>query len=247
VLVRRADALKDVDQDRVLGALPGLGGGTLVLVARGADQRRKLVATCTRAGAAYGFPPVDVRGAQAWAVRLAREYGGELPAPAAQELVERSGVDLGVLAGEVAKLVLFAGQRARIEPRHVRDVVAAVRGHAVEDLADRLARRDVRGATAALRGLLADGEAPLRLLGFLAANVRRSLHVAELAEQGLRPDEIATRLAIPPWLVSKIAGRGRAADLARAFVTLRRLDLELKSTRPTDAIFEAAVLELTRT
>src|SRR5206468_12556561 len=60
LVVRQADALRDDDQGRVLEALPVLGAaGGLVLVARNADQRKRLLAACVRAGAAYGFPPVD--------------------------------------------------------------------------------------------------------------------------------------------------------------------------------------------
>jgi len=226
--------------------LPGLGaGGSLILVARAADQRRRLVAACARAGAAYGFAPLtDLRAAQAWAARLAREHGHEIAPAAAEELVERTGLDLGVLAGEFEKVCLHAGEGVRIEPAHVRAVVAAVRGHAVQELTDRLAARDLAGAARVLRRLLDDGEPPLRLVAFLAANLRRSLHVAELVEAGLPTEEVARRLGMPGWLVSRIRGRARSADLLRALLVLRRLDVELKSARPVEAVLDAALLEI---
>lgn len=247
LVVRRTDGLREEGQDHVLAALPTLGaGGTLVLVARTADQRRRLFAACVRAGAAYGFPPLEPRAAPAWVARLAREQGSEIAPAAVQEILDRSGSDLGILVGEIEKLVLHAGPGVRIQPTHVRSVVAAVRSHAVEELSDRLARRDLAGATRALRQLLAEGEPPLRVLAFLAANLRRALAVAELAEAGLGPDDIAARLGMPLWVVSRSLDRGRAADLIRALYTLRRLDQELKSTRPGAAVFEAALLEIAR-
>src|SRR5262249_29202092 len=66
----------------------------------------------------------------------------------------------------------------------------------------------------------------------------------ELAEAGLTPDGIAARLGMPPWLVAKSVGRGRAVELARALGVLRRLDLELKSARPAEAVVDAAPLEI---
>ena len=245
LVVRRADALRDEAEARVLDALPTLGpGGTLVLVARAADQRRRLAAACLRAGAAYGFGRVDDRGAADWVARLAHERGVETTPAATQELLDRSGVDLGVLAGEIDKLALHAGEGARIEPKHVRSVVAAVRQHGVDELTTHLARKNAGGAARALRLLLAEGEPPVRLLAFLGANFRRALHVAELAEAGVSQAEIAARLRMPPWLVGRIAGQGRATHLERSLHILRRLDLELKSTRPAEAVFEAAVLEI---
>ncbi len=246
LVVRRVEALREEEQERLLDALPTLGtGGCLVLVARAADQRRKLQAACIRAGAAFGFPAVAERRAQqAWVVRLARERGHDMAPTAVDELLDRVGADLGPLAGEVEKLALHAGAGKRLEPAHVRAVVASVRPHGVVELTDRLARRDLAGAARALRGLLAEGEPPIRLLAFLAANLRRALHVAELAEAGLTAEQIGQRLGMPGWLVSKSLGRGRAPALARALVVLERLDLELKSSRPAEAAFDAALLEI---
>jgi DNA polymerase III delta subunit len=246
--VRRADALPEADQARVTEALSGLGaGGALVLVARAADQRRKLVAACTRAGAAYAFPAVtEPRDLEAWVTRLARDRGHEVAPTAARELVERTGADLASMDGEVEKLSLHVGGQRRIDVTHVRELVAALRTHAVEELTDRLARRDLAGAVRVLRGLLAEGEPPIRAVAFLAANLRRALHVAELAERGQTPDQIAQRLGMPSWLVGRYAGRGRARDLTAALVVLERLDLDLKRSRPTEAVFEAALLEIAR-
>jgi DNA polymerase-3 subunit delta len=248
LVVRRAEALREEEQAALLEALPVLGtGGTLVLVARAADQRRKLFAACLRAGAGYAFPALgDRRAVQPWVGRLARERGHDVAPAAVEELLDRVGADLGALAGEIDKLSLHAGTGRRIEAAQVRTVVAAMRPHAVEELSDRLARGDLGGAAHALRQLLAEGEPPVRLVAFLAANLRRALHVAELAESGLRPEEIGQRLGMPGWLVSRNLGRGRAADLARALGVLARLDLELKSSRPAEAVFDAALLDVVR-
>ena len=246
LVLRNADKLRDDDQARVLDALPALGaGGALILeVAGDADQRRKLIAACLRAGAGFGFPELDAGAAAPWVVRLARERGHEIASAAVEELLERAGPTLGVLAGELDKLSLHVGPGTRIEAEHVRAVATSARSHKVEELTDRLARRDLPGAARVLRQLHAEGVSPLLVVGFLAANLRRALHVAELAEQGLGPAQIAERLGMPRWLVDKSRRRGRAADLERALLVLRRLDLELKSARDEEACFDAALLEI---
>jgi DNA polymerase III subunit delta len=246
LVVRHADALREDDQAVVLEALPSLGeGGSLILVAGAADQRRRLFGSCLRAGAAHAFPQLDTRAAQPWVVRLARERGHEIAPAATQDLVERGGSNLGVLDAELEKLSLHAGPRTRIEQAHVRAMVTAARAHGVDELTDRLARRDRAGAARMLRQLLAEGEPPLRLIAFLASNLRRSLHVSELAETGLGPEQIGQRLNMPAWLVSKSLGRGKAKDLTRALFVLRRVDLELKSARAGEAVLDAALLEIT--
>ena len=246
LVLRTADKLREEDQAGVLDALPTLGaGGTLVLVVAGdPDQRRKLLGACLRARAGFGFPELDAGAAPPWVVRLARERGHEIAPAAVEELVERVGPALGVLAGELDKLSLHVGPGARIEAEHVRAMATSARSHKVEELTDRLARRDLPGAARVLRQLHAEGVSPLLVVAFLAANLRRALHVAELVEQGLTPAAIAERLGMPRWLVDKSRGRGRAADLERALLVLRRLDLELKSARDEEACFDAALLEI---
>src|SRR5262249_34345450 len=148
------------------------------------DARKRLFAACIRAGSAHAFASVtDARVARDAVVLFAREDGVAIAPAAVDALIERLGTDLGQLMGEVEKLALHTGRR--IEVDDVRTLVDHARARAVEELTDRIARRDLAGAAAVLRSLLDAGEPALRIVGFLAANVRRALHVADLADAGL--------------------------------------------------------------
>jgi DNA polymerase III delta subunit len=205
-----------------------------------------LFAACIRSGAAHAFPAIaDARVARDVVVSVAREDGRAVAPAAVEALVERLGTDIGQLMGEIEKLSLHVGGR-RIEVDDVRDLVGHARARAVEELTDRIARRDLAGAVGVLRGLLDAGEPALRITAFLAANVRRALHVADLADAGLGREEIAQRLRIPGWLVAKSLGRGRAADLIRTQRALRQVDLDLKRSRPAEATLERMLLEISR-
>jgi DNA polymerase-3 subunit delta len=241
--VRRADALNARDEALVLAAVERLRPpACLILVARGLDGRRKLLAALERDGGGFAFPRVtDLRALQDWVVRLARELGHEIRPAAVALLVDRTSLDLAGLASEVDKTSLFAGPGTAIDREHVEAVAVVGRAAAVEELSDRLTRGDRAGAHRALRALLRAGEPPLRIVAFLAGNLRRALHVAELAESGLQQDAIASRLGMPGWLVRKIQVDRPAAQLEQALDTLRSLDLDLKSSRPTAAAFEAAL------
>jgi len=243
LVIRRADALTGRDEEMVLAARADLRPPScLVLVARGLDARRKLLAAFERDGGAFGFPRVtDPRALQDWVVRLARERGHDIRPAAAALLVERSALDLTGLASEVDKLSLYAGPGAAIDDSHVETLAIGGRAAAVEELSDSLARGDRAGAHRALRGLLRSGEPPVRLVAFLAANMRRALHVAELAGAGLDQDAIAARLGMPSWLVRKIRDTRSASQLERALATLAELDLQLKRSRPPGAAFDAAL------
>jgi len=246
LVMRRAEALPAADEDAVLAILPRLGDGArLVLVAKALDQRRRLHVACAKAGAAIAFPRLaDQRAATAWIATLARERGHAMGGGAAECLLERTGVDVARLDDELEKLSLQVGAGAPITRDHVDRLVAATRSHAIEELTDRLTRRDRTGAIRTLRGLVADGEPLLRVVAFVASNVRRALHVTELAAAGLRDDEIAARLGMPPWLVAKQLRRGSPRELERALAALAEVDVALKSSRPEEASFERMLLGL---
>lgn len=246
VVIRRAEALTADQETRVLELLPALGaGGRLVLVARALDQRRKLLVACAKDGAAVPcLRLADATVARRWLARMAKERGHELRPAAADALIERTGLDLGQLAGDVEKASLYAGVGVALDVGHIERTVAATRAHAIDELTDRLSRGDLAGASRSLRALLAEGEPPIKIAAFLASSLRRALHVAELADAGLGPDDIAGRIGMPPWMVRKNMGRASGPALEGALAALRRLDLELKSSRPAAAAFEATLFEI---
>jgi DNA polymerase-3 subunit delta len=242
VVLRRAEAMRagveaaveaTVTEDRYEGRL---------LLVGGALDRRKRWYTAVRPRAAelVCLSVTDPRELRAWVERLAGEQGVKLRDDAIAELTVRCGADLAVLEREVEKLAVASGSQP-VGRDVVERLVAGERSHAVEELTDRLTRGDRAGALRVLRSLLAADEAPLRIVGFLAANMRRALHVAEEQERGGSPEAIAARLGMPDWLVRRQLGRGPAVRLERALDVLAELDLAFKSSRPEAAVFEAAL------
>jgi len=245
LVIRRAEALSTASEEAVLAVVPRLDErARLVLVAKGLDQRRRLHATWAKAGAAVAFPRPEPRAVPGWVLTLARERGHAIGPATVERLLERTGMDLARVDDELEKLSVSVGPNAPIERPQVEALVAATRAHAIEELADRLARRDLRGAIRSLRGLLASGEPPLRIVAFLASNLRRALHVCELLAAGVPEAQVAGRLGMPPWLVSRQASRGSPDALEAALAALAELDVALKSSRPEAAAFETAVLAI---
>jgi DNA polymerase III delta subunit len=219
--------------------------GRLVLVGGNVDRRKRWYTAARGSAAEFVCAPLtDGREVRAWVEALAAERALRLSSDAVVELMERCGLDLALLEGELEKLAA-AGLAQPVDRDVVGRLVARVRTHAVEELTDRLARGDGTGATRVLRQLLEADEPPLRILGFLAANLRRALHVAEEQERGGSVEAIAARLGMPDWLVRRQLGRGPAARLERALAVLAELDLALKNSRPEAAVFEAALGDLT--
>jgi DNA polymerase-3 subunit delta len=242
VLVRRAEGLRAANEALLEEAAGDAGAEGLLVVAGGVLDRRKRWYTAVRPHATeFACAPVgDPQALRAWTEWLADERTLRLAAPATAELIDRCGGDLGLIDSELEKLSV-SGVAQPVTVAAVRERVAGVRAHAIEELTDRLAAGDRAGALRVLRGLLAADEPPLRIVGFLAANVRRALHVAEERERGASVAGIATALGMPEWLVRRQMGRGSATRLEAALAALAALDLDLKRSRPEAAVFEAAL------
>jgi DNA polymerase-3 subunit delta len=246
LVVRRAESLRGRAEQQVIDLAerpPPMGH--LLVVATTVDRRRKLFAALLKTLAIACDHPVDRADQARWLRVLAAERGIRLAAAAGEYLLQNHGGDLAVLASELDKVAAATAGRTA-DRDTVRELTVGSRAHRVDELTESLGQADHAGAVRALRGLLADGEPPLKVVAFVAANVRRSLQVAELAEAGLGPDQIAARLRLPAWLVSRQRGRGSARVLEEMLQELSVLDGLLKRSRPPLAVFEAALWRVLR-
>lgn len=250
----------------------------LLFTASAADKRKRVVKTIQQCGTvlelvmarersgALSAESVDALIAGALAVT-----GQRLTPGARQLLVRRAGSQAGVLAGEVEKLCLYAGDAATIDEAAVRESVRDLAESWVFDFTKALAQRQPGAAVAQLRALFAQGEHPLRLLSLIARELRLLLLARDCLRGSLAgswtprttyntfrdrllptltEEEKAALGGIHPFVLYQClqnAGRMSGLHLQRAMLTLQDLDIAFKST-PTDPRIrlEAFVLDFCR-
>jgi DNA polymerase-3 subunit delta len=247
-MVTEVESLSDAAQEEILALLLRDLGGHLLLVGATPDMRRRLYSRCMREGWAFGFRRLPLARIPAWLREEAAQRGHVLAAGAVERLTELVGSDLRTAAAEIEKISLYVGAGQPIGLDAVAAVVGAMRARSVLELATLIERRDLGPALALVRRLLGQGEPPVALAAFLAAQVRRMLIVKSLASGPTAPAEIAGRLGVQPWLADRImsgARRYEAVTLERALAQLAALDFALKSSRlPAVLLFESCLLEL---
>jgi DNA polymerase-3 subunit delta len=101
--------------------------------------------------------------------------------PQAREMIVfRAGDELRGLQQELDKLLLFVGERPVIRATDV-EAIMADRGEGwIFDLTRAIGDRDAGTALAQLSRLLGQGEHPLKILGTIAAEIRRLLSARQL-------------------------------------------------------------------
>ena len=118
--------------------------------------------------------------------RVVAQFGKRL-APGAHELiVRRAGTETALLTMELEKLCLYVGDRASITEDDVRLVVRDMAESWIFDFTSALAARQLGRALPLLRGLIEQGEPPLRLLAMIAREVRLLLIARECLDDALR-------------------------------------------------------------
>lgn len=202
--------LRDPDPSTTLLLLhPGTGKGKAVLEA--ARAARAVLVACTastRPEDRVEFVRTEIRRA-----------GGVIAADAAVALVDAVGSDLRELATVSAQLVTDSGgriDRAAVTAYHRGR--AAVTGFSVADLA---MVGKLGPALEALRWALVIGVAPVLLADALADGVRSVARVID--DQRGDPEELARRLALPPWKVRRALTQARSWRESRVVEALREV------------------------
>jgi DNA polymerase III subunit delta len=259
VVVENVETWKQPELAPVIEYLAGPSPETvLALVGDGVKADAPLAKAVAKVGdfLVYDLPK---RGSRAdlpgWVARQFSAHGLRVEPAVCRLLVELVGDNLDELAGEVEKLVAWAGA----EPINEREVelLVAPRGEVAPfALTDAWGRRDVGGVLEASEHLLARAgvpprEALPRIVGVLTSHVTRVAECQALAAEGVPARQAAEQMKKSRFYVEKLyeqASNFTADELRDAIVRLAELDLALKggSRVAGELEFSRALVDLTR-
>ncbi|HEX4413160.1 MAG TPA: DNA polymerase III subunit delta [Lacipirellulaceae bacterium] len=219
--------------------------GLLVLDVKTWPSNTRLAKAVAALGS-YAFDCNSPKEAQLkrWMAQRAKDlYNVRLDTASADALLELVPPEMGVLAQEVAKLVLLVGESRTINVTLVTENVGGWRTRATWDMVDAAADGRASEALAQLDRLIASGEKPHGLLPQMAASLRKFataldlINAAALEGRRLPPREALAQAGVPPFKLSdaerqlRQLGRRRAAALTQ---WLLAADLALKSYNSAD-------------
>jgi DNA polymerase-3 subunit delta len=239
----------------------------LLLTASAVDARKRLFKRLQEIGAVVSLAPARERsGALSRAtvddllLYVTGSFGKRLAAGAQELILRRAGTDMAMLATELEKLCLYVGDRASITEDDVRLVFHDMAESWIFDFTGALAERKLARALPVLRGLIEQGEPPLRLLAMIAREVRMLLLARECLDDALRgkwradlPFNVFQSRVLPcldaetrqafgnvhPFVLYRRlqdAARVNAGRLRDALLQLSDLDVRLKSSRSAPAM-----------
>jgi DNA polymerase III subunit delta len=198
---------------------------------------------------------VDEADAVRWLISSAEEQQTKFDLEAARELADALGADMMLIASELEKLLLYAGERRRITLGDVETMVLAAKQRSLYELTDAISARDKPRAVTLLHGLLnaSDGgeDAAIGHLYMLARTFRQMLVILEKNVRDSRAvwQALWQGFRMPPFAAEDLIRQARRyksrRDLTRALRLIARADLELRSSPPDKRlVLERLVLAL---
>ena len=220
----------------------------LVLTARKADRKRKIYKGLTKIkGAGECTAPREAT-LNPWLRNRAKESGRTLSTGAARLMIERVGLKPGLLAGELEKVVTFAGKAKSIDEKAVMEVVGETRQEDWFAITNALQSKNTAQALKVLRNQLEHDAEPVNLLGSIAGQFRLIWEVKHHQTTGIPPSRIAQKMGVHPFRVEQAlqyTGKFSEGQLREGFRCLFKADRELKgSGKAPEGILETLVLRL---
>ncbi|TNE50875.1 MAG: DNA polymerase III subunit delta [Deltaproteobacteria bacterium] len=174
-----------------------------------------------------------------WIQERSQSYDLRLGPGVVERLMDLLGTELSALDNALQRLALFIGGAGQVSLDVVNEAISSDRSYNVFELVKLVGNRQFEQALRYLRGGMARGEAPLKLLGLLAKTFRELLDARVLFDQGERSLQAFDRY-INPKLRYDRNERIRAfldqvscfsrQELIRALQLMHQTDLSLKST-----------------
>jgi len=252
VLVRDAESIAPEELDKLVTYLDAPSPSTcLVLVADKLDGRTKVSKVLKSKGIWVDAEPLAPPAVKAFLLAEAQGRGHRLTSDATDALLDTLGGDLGALEDALERLSLYVGAGKPIDMDAVGACVSSTRVESIWALVDAVSASDRKRALQTTASLLADREAPLRILAMVARQLRIVAKMRQALADGQSPPEAAKAAGAPPFKARELAQAAKRftmSELTASFDVLADTDLALKSSKRPDAlILEEAVVRLAGT
>ncbi len=199
----------------------------LVLVDGDIRKGNALLNALSKNAQVRNFPRLKAGRLKEWIRGRVKQEGGEISPGAVNLLAATAGENLGVLANEIEKLLLYTAGRT-IKEDDVREVVSYAREASVFTMVDSLIEGRAARAAPLMHQLLQEGAAAPFLLFMITRQVRLLLQLKELLQSHNRRADMMKRLGIYQDFMLD-----RAVEQCRSY-TMERLEQVYRQLLETD-------------
>ncbi len=215
----------------------------VVFVEREVDKRNKLYKWLNKNGCVTECLPQKEGMLRKWIAGYAGKEGKTISGAAVECLIERVGTDMEMLNNELDKLIGYVGKRVNIEAEDVDIICSGLTVSRIFDMIDAVALKEKDRALRLYSDLLANKESPMSILYLFTRHLNILLQVKECRGLGLSNNELAKKIGIPSFTVSKY---GKQAELfsRKKLLHMLGIRLELEESFKTGKISDQLAVEM---
>jgi len=211
------------------------------------DRRKKALAEALDRAVVVEFTQPSERELISWVGRHFKKQGKRISVEDAQYLIHRTGGTMTSLLGEIEKLGAYV-EEDTVTRAHIDLLVEPVLEAEIWTLTDAVAAGRYETALQTLRTLLQKQEDPLKILGALGSQFRRTLAAKRLLAAGKRQQDLMKLCGISGFPAQKTMDNARRLSegfCSRAVELCLEADQKMKSSYDDpERVLEFLVLEL---
>ena len=242
VVVREFEKLtsKESDKESLARYIDNpLASTCLILIARDADFRKKPFTTLKDRAEVHNCKPLYDDKVPAWIEQHVRAQGREADPAAVILLHEYVGNSLRSLDSEIAKVLLYVGDRTQIGEDDVLAAVGASRGFTVFDLQRAIGTRKLHKCFKIIRVMLQEGQKATVVVNSLARFFTQLWKLTDPEVARLDDARLASELGIHRFYVKQHKQYRKSFTLEEiewAFSILQEVDTALKTKQLDESI-----------
>jgi DNA polymerase-3 subunit delta len=189
-----------------------------------------------------------------WVLETAAEQGVKVEPDAARELVDAVGADMMMIANELEKLMLYAGERKRVSLGDVETMILAAKQRSLYELTDAISSKNKKRALEVLEAILSSSEGEDAAIGHLFMLAKTFRQMLVIVEKNVRDSRAIWQalwqgFRVPPFAAEDVIRQARRfkskRELTQALRLIAKADFALRSSPPSKRlILESLVLEL---
>ncbi len=234
IVIKKASSLRAAAKEALLGYLSDPSPwSVLVFVANKAKPglQGKFLAALKAKGEVKALRPPYEEKIGEWLTKEARSYGKTISREACENLIGLTGGSLTALKSEFTKIILFTGDKKRIDADDVAEAGLDVKADTIFNLSDAIGNRDLKKAFSLYARL--STEPSLLIIGAIARHMRVLIKLKTAMQEGLPAKSLASVAGVPPFTLKKYRESCRLftmEELKRAIRYLFEMDKGLKTS-----------------
>lgn len=196
------------------------------------DSRKKIVKNMKKLANVYEAKPLKGNQLYDWVNQRSKKENILMNSDAINLLINYIGSNLHLLEQEIKKMALFIGIGNQLTVEHVEMLVSRTLEQDIFKLINSIMQKELDQAFDLLNDMLKQGEDSIKIINLIARQFRILFQLKELQKQGLNNGEMASKLKLHPFVVSKTVNMCKqyeALHLLNVLSVLTDLDFKMKT------------------